>query len=183
MFSPKQIICGFLFCLLSTVCISTSARGDGLNYSLTGGGNIVTFQLPSQMPTPTGCTLIFGCGGSFGFIDLPVTLNGSALPNAEVDFSDIAYGGGMVIQTDGSWLVNLVVEPDLAQLYTGSLTNPTMLTGNFSLLNVSCPGCLPTELDGAFSLNVSTPEPNSLLLLSISILGLAGLRLKKLCLA
>ena len=87
-----------------------------------------------------------------------------------MDFSDTAFGGGIVIQTGGNWLVNLVLR-GFAQPYSGSLTNPTMLIGNFDLTTASCPGCPATELGSAFSLNVVTPEPSILPMLSIGILG------------
>ena len=62
-----------VFCVLVVLCRATSAKADALDYTLMSSGNTISFQLPSQTPTPTGCTLVFGCNGSFGFINLPVT--------------------------------------------------------------------------------------------------------------
>jgi hypothetical protein len=61
------------------------------------------------------------------------------------------------------------------QLYTGSETNPVMLTGTFNLINTDGGGTEVLTVK-----NQSMPEPGTLLLLSAGLLVVAGFKRKSL---
>jgi hypothetical protein len=127
-------------------------------YSFTGLGATATFSLPDN-PTPSSV------GADFFQIDnLVVTIQGLGTFTGNVDFFDAAAGGGA-----GSG-VDVLHGP---VLFSGSLSNPTMLTGSFPLS-----GTVTPDADGAIEISgtllatssptaptPAVPEPSSAVLL------------------
>ncbi len=153
-----------LFLLTSPILLlgmgATGARAD-VFYSFTAFGTTATFSLPDN-PTPSSV------GADFFQIDnLVVTIPGEGIFTGDVDFFDTAGGGGA-----GSG-VNILHGP---VLFSGSLSDPTMLTGMFPLSGTVTPDADgPVDISGTLvATNTPVPEPSSGLLLLTGIGTVAG---------
>jgi hypothetical protein len=147
--------------LLGAAAIPARAdSGATLSYTLTGPLS-ATWTM-SQDPT----TFISEDGIAFAVAVPDLVVGGSATPDLVVFFS-LGDMGGVNSVTDAI--------PDLTgpQLYTGSETNPVMLTGTFNLINTDGGGTEVLTVK-----NQSMPEPGTLLLLSAGLLVVAGLKRK-----
>jgi hypothetical protein len=149
--------------LLGAAAIPARAdSGATLSYTLTGPVS-ATWTM-SQDPTT-----LFPTDGIAFVVDVPdLVVGGAATPDMIVFFS-LGDMGGVNSVTDAI--------PDLIgpQLYTGSETNPVMLTGIFNLIN--------SDTGAAEVLTVkkqAMPEPGTLLLLSAGLLVVAGFKRKSL---
>jgi len=138
------------------------ARADVL-YSFTALGTTATFSLPNN-PTPSSTGADF-----FQYNNLVVTIAGQGTFTGNVDFFDASGGGGA-----GSG-ANVLHGP---VLFSGSITDPMMLTGTFVL-----GGSVTPDADGSVPVSgtlVATPsapavpEPSSGLLLFTGIGTIAG---------
>ncbi len=141
----------------------TPARADVL-YSFAAFGTTATFSLPDN-PTPSSV------GADFFQIDnLVVTIQGEGTFTGNVDFFDTAGGGGA-----GSG-VDVLHGP---QLFSGSLSDPTMLTGMFPLSGSVTPDSDgPVDVSGTLVATSSTtpavPEPSSGLLFLTGVGTVSG---------
>jgi hypothetical protein len=149
--------------LLGAAAIPARAdSGATLSYALTGPVS-ATWTM-SQDPTT-----LFPKDGIAFVVDVPdLVVGGAATPDMIVFFS-LGDMGGVNSVTDAI--------PDLIgpELYTGSETNPVMLTGIFNLIN--------SDTGAAEVLTVkkkAMPEPGTLLLLSAGLLVVAGFKRKSL---
>jgi hypothetical protein len=150
--------------LLIGLC-AAPARADVI-YSFAGLGATATFSLPNN-PTPSSV------GADFFQIDnLVVTIQGLGTFTGNVDFFDAAAGGGA-----GSG-VDVLHGP---VLFSGSLSNPTMLTGMFPLSGTVTPDSDgPIAISGTLNATSSTtgtppvPEPSSGILFLTGIGTIAG---------
>ena len=138
------------------------ARADVL-YTFTGLGTTATFSLPDN-PTPSSIGTDF-----FQFDNLVVTISGEGTFTGNVDFFDASGSGGA-----GSG-VDVLHGP---VLFSGSLSNPTMLTGSFPLSGSVTPdpdGPVPVSGTLVATESVSPiPEPASGLLFFTGIGAIAG---------
>lgn len=152
--------------LTSALCFlglgSAPARAD-IIYSFTAFGTTATFSLPNN-PTPSSVGADF-----FQYNNLVVTIPGQGTFTGNVDFFDAAGGGGA-----GSG-ANVLHGP---ALFSGSITDPTMLTGTFVLSGMVTPdgdGAIPVS--GTLVAAASTPpvpEPSSGLLFFTGVGTVAG---------
>lgn len=141
-----------------------AAKADTLDFTLTGQGTDITWTLSS---TPMVST-------TSNYLD-DFTLDNVVLDvNGHHDVSDLSFyksgnGGGAA-----SNLFNLFG----AQLFTGSLSDPTFKTGDFTLDSSSNDYSYCKE-GSSYNLSIVdrsavTPEPSSVLLLATGIFALIG---------
>lgn len=142
---------------------ATPALAD-VDYSFSALGTTATFSLPNN-PTPSLVGTDF-----FQFNNLSVNISGVGNFTGNVDFFDAAGGGGA-----GSG-VNVLHGP---VLFSGSLSDPTMLTGSFMLSGNVTPdsdGSIPVSgtLLATSSTTPAVPEPSSGLLFFTGVGSIAG---------
>jgi len=141
----------------------TPACADVL-YSFAGFGTTATFSLPNN-PTPSSV------GANFFQLDnISVMVSGVGTFTGNIDFFDTAGGGGA-----GSG-VDVLHGP---QLFSGSLSDPTMLTGSFMLSGTITPdpdGPVPVSgtLMASSAPTPVVPEPSSGLLFFTGVGTIAG---------
>jgi hypothetical protein len=137
------------------------ARADVL-YSFTAFGTTATFSLPDN-PTPSSVGTNF-----FQYDNLVVTIPGQGTFTGDVDFFDASGGGGA-----GSG-ANVLHGP---VLFSGSLSDPMMLTGTFVLSGTVTPdpdGPVPVSGTLVASSVPAVPEPSSGLLFFTGVGTIAG---------
>jgi PEP-CTERM motif-containing protein len=139
------------------------ARAD-VFYSFTAFGTTATFSLPNN-PTPSSV------GADFFQLDgITVVIPGEGTFTGDVDFFNTAGGGGAASG------VNVLQGP---QLFSGTLSNPTMLTGMFPLSGTVTPDeDGPVDVSGTLIASSTAPppvpEPSSALLFFTGIGTIAG---------
>jgi hypothetical protein len=157
MFAKQTILRAFV---LVAVAASTTlvAKADTLDFDLTGPGlgSGISFSLPSD-PTPTSYV-----NGAFSLDNITVDINGTNHTDDVYFYTSYGLGGTSDILGD----FNLTG----AQLFTGSVSDPTFMTGDFTF----------SSEDREYSLDITdvsaavAPEPASLLLLATGMLALIG---------
>jgi hypothetical protein len=133
-------------------------------FSGTDGTNTYSFILPAS---PTNAVPV---GGTFSISGVTIDFDGVSTPNLGVEFFDTNGEGGFdVIAPGGNFHnVNLDFGP---QLFTGSSSAPTFITGTFTFS--ASPFNLTISVVPPVS--AATPEPSSLLLLSTGLTGIFGI--------
>jgi len=144
----KTIICLAAFLLL----MATAAAADTIDYTVTGGFGSITFSLDSN---PTPCLV----SSNLYFEICSVTT--SAGPLGVYFLNTNVFDGGVDVASSSSTIGDLQFGP---QLYSGSESSPTMLTGTFQFTGGTV---VATDVS-------QVPEPSSMVLLGTGILSLAG---------
>lgn len=163
--------------------LSLTPSGSQTNFTITGtytpGTPTTPFSAPntaysltfSLATTPSSLAFVDTTNGLFG-IDTGVMVNGVSFSNSQILFFDTGFGGGLVVCL--SQACNPVtIAPNFwdifgNQLFSGSLSNPTFISGTQTIDLVNS------------GYQITTPEPSSLLLLGTGLVGLIGWGRRKL---
>lgn len=170
---PKQTLLRVLVLACVAASASVVARADTLNFVLISQGDTIDFSLPSSPEASSQSQP----GYDVQLNDVSMSVNGVQQTNGLYFYTNDA-GGGLQF-SDGTF--NLFG----AQLFSGTVFDPTFLLGTFelssyydggqgdSILTISPAGAPPSSPD------VSTvPEPSSLLLSTGALAFLAALGVK-----
>jgi PEP-CTERM motif len=158
-------ICFFIAILVLALAGQVKADGND-NFTYQFGGNTFTWQLPASPNVGSEYTI----GQDFYIPDVPFSENGVAEGRGTFVFysGQPGIGGGLELYNTNATLINAFG----AQVYDGFESAPTFLPSTYELNNGSATGSVGT-------LVISAPEPGSLMLLSVGMLGLIVLACKK----
>ena len=172
--SAKQVILRACLLVAFATTASVAAKADTLDFSITGHGADITFSLPSS-PTPSSVSF---ANGDFELTNVVMDVNGTDhTENLSFYLGGSTFGGGAAT---ASSLFDLFG----AQLFTGSLNDPTFKTGDFTV--TTSPGFQGWCDQGNYNLDITdqgppsvTPEPSSVMLLATGVLALLALAMVK----
>jgi hypothetical protein len=182
--------------LLCAFLSPSQSRADGVDdFTLSDGlGNTITWQLPAS-PAPLGGV---NPGSAFDPGTVTVTVDGIAELINPI-FFNLTAGGGVDIQgilplTAGpvqpqeflAILSGASIGANAPQLYSGSESAPTFLTGTFLFVVETLPeaGAVPpVDTNGTLTITpdvTAVPEPSALTLLGAGLFGMGAILLGKL---
>jgi hypothetical protein len=155
--------------VLAAACSPAFADDTFTLTSTTGSSITASFSLAAS-PTVSGTDVALGY---FYLDDVSVDINGATQKDT-VYFYDASVSGGLATIRDSNG--NIILDESGAQLFTGSLADPTFITGGpFALTPV---GDAKDNNDFALDINGPTtsvtPEPSSFVLLGTGLLGVVG---------
>ena len=149
------------------LCLCAPALAHADMFTLTSGADTISFSAPaSPIPSTTDTVNQFSLDN--------VTFDVDGVPSmGDIYFYTSAVGGGLEV-VDGIFMLPLVSQTG-PQVFTGAVTAPTFLPGNFSLQAYGD----GSVFDGNFSLTIlpdmtATPEPASLLLVGSGLLSITS---------
>ena len=171
--------------LLCAFVSPSPSRADGIDdFTLSDGlGNTITWQLPAS-PTPSFVTPFV-----FQLFNVPGTINGIAGETLNPEFVNQNAGGGLIVgntaDTIGIVGNSEVIEGvTFPQLYSGPENAPTFLTGTFSFPVLTAINELNQGVTtGTLTITpdvTAVPEPSTLMLVAIGLLGMGAILLGKL---
>jgi hypothetical protein len=167
-----------LLLLSFSLFAASQIRADEINYLYTSAGNTFTWTLPRNPVIPPADVT---APMSFTIPNLSFSENG--VPSVGTfDFFSLGSGGGFDLFGGG---VNLLINAFGDQVYSNTLSNPTMLPGPFAPFTDcgSDPICSNPNPGTLKATSTSVPEPSTLLFLAIGLAILALVRFAKIGLA
>lgn len=148
----------------SSPTVLTSPEYD---FTYVVGSNTFAWSLPAEPVPATNVVL----GQSFSIEGVSYTLNDAVQPLGDVEFYSDALSGGLVLASYPPAVgQTYFIDAAGPVLYTGPESSPTFNTGTFSLSDVvaGATGSLTITEVGT----TATPEPSTLLLTGLGVLGL-----------
>jgi len=145
--------------LALALLVAPQLRADSTtNFVYASAGNTFTFEVATN-PVVAPRNAYPGVG--FTIPDESFTENGTTMTGT-LDFYSSGSGGGFDLWTSNYFILINAYGP---QLYTGSVNDPSILSGTFYFLDIR-DGSFPTL---GKSVQTTVPEPSSFLLLAIGL--------------
>jgi hypothetical protein len=166
----RPLLAGLL--LFATSTLPLAAHADSDLFSLTGGGNVSTWTLPSVV----NFTIPDGLGPFYSVFPITLTTNGVA-SNTSVLFEEgnivtLSVGGLQIINMPYVMNPTFVSNNGTVSSYTATFDLGTF-TGGVEAFSNGTVNYVPYSLTIAAQQTAPTPEPSSLILLATGLLAAA----------